>query len=241
MVTAAFFNFHPAMIAAAVPACWGTIDPDQLTVLRAQAASVALSELCPPEALSGLRRALPLLRQAVDHCAGEGRVLTGANRALWPAVAAALGQRGVSGDQLEVAEAWQACTTLREHRGDGHVAALVAHGLSGLEAHLLASGTLGVPAEVLRDNRGWDGAAWTLGAERLAGRGLLDADGAATEHGRARHAEVEALTDRLAEAPYAALTDEETGTLRGAAAGCARAIQSSGLFPFPNPMGLPRL
>jgi hypothetical protein len=32
---------------------------------------------------------------------------------------------------------WQLCTSLREHRGDGHVAALTAKGLDGLEAHVL--------------------------------------------------------------------------------------------------------
>jgi hypothetical protein len=35
------------------------------------------------------------------------------------------------------ARLWQACTTLREHRGDGHVAACVAAGLSGLDAHVV--------------------------------------------------------------------------------------------------------
>ena len=32
------------------------------------------------------------------------------------------------------AQLWHAITLLREYRGDGHIAALVTHGLSGLEA-----------------------------------------------------------------------------------------------------------
>jgi hypothetical protein len=31
---------------------------------------------------------------------------------------------------------WQAATVLREHRGDGHVAALVVEGLDGCQAHV---------------------------------------------------------------------------------------------------------
>ena len=34
------------------------------------------------------------------------------------------------------------------------------HGLSGLEAHVLAAGTKAIPVELLRDNRGWSEAEW---------------------------------------------------------------------------------
>ncbi|WP_370745920.1 hypothetical protein [Streptomyces sp. LUP30] len=36
-----------------------------------------------------------------------------------------------------VARLWHSATVLREHRGDGHVAALVGARVSGTEAHLL--------------------------------------------------------------------------------------------------------
>jgi hypothetical protein len=159
--------------------------------------------------------------------------MAAANQDLWPLVAADLGP-----DRL--AEVWQACTTLREHRGDGHVAALVTHGLSGLEAHLLAAGTKGVPAELLRDNRGWSEAEWEAGTATLAGRGLLHDDGRATDTGRTLHAEVEALTDELAEPAYAKLGDGALADLLGALRACADGVVDAGLLPFPNPMGLPR-
>ena len=160
--------------------------------------------------------------------------MAAANRDLWPVVAADLGPDGL-------AEAWQATTTLREHRGDGHVAALVVHGLRGVEAHLLAAGTKGVAPEVLRDNRGWSEDEWDAALAELAARGLLHRDGRATDAGRTLHAEVEALTDRLAEPAYRDLSDGALEDLLGALASCAADVVASGLLPFPNPMGLPRL
>jgi helix-turn-helix protein len=240
-VTAAFFNFHPDMVSAAVPMCWEVVSPGDLVTLRAGAASRALHELCDPAALGRLTELLPHLRTASANTDGAGRCLAGANRELWPQVEAGLRAQGNSESEVLVAEVWQACTTLREHRGDGHVAALVAHGIDGLGAHLLASGTLGVPREVLRDNRGWSESQWNVGISQLVDRGLLQDDGTATEAGRALHQAVESMTDSLAEGAYEALADTDVNDLYGALLECATAIHASGLYPFPNPMGLPPL
>jgi helix-turn-helix protein len=231
-VTAAFFNFDPAMVARAVPRCWDVVAPATLCRVRAIAAADALSEVCGTAARSALVGALPLLRRAVAAVDGSGRVLAGANRALWPRIAPALGTGGLG-------EAWQATTTLREHRGDGHVAALVGWGLGGVEAHLLAAGTKGIPAEVLRDNRGWSAEAWDAAAAALATRGLLHADGRPTDAGRTLHGAVEAATDRLAEPAYAALSDGALEELHGVLARCATDVAAAGLVPFPNPIGVP--
>lgn len=232
-VTAAFYNFHPAMVAKALPGCWAVVAPLTLCRVRAIAAGEALSEACGVAARSDLLSALPLLRRVVAGCDGDGRVMAAANRELWPTISTALGTGGL-------AEVWQACTTLREHRGDGHVAALLLRGLGGIDAHLLAAGTKGVPAEVLRDNRGWSEDDWEAATSRLASRGLLHADGRATDAGRTLHAAVEEQTDRLAAPPYAGLSDAALAELYGALSACAREVVASGILPFPNPMGLPR-
>ena len=159
--------------------------------------------------------------------------MAGANRSLWPHIATALGTGGLG-------EVWQACTTLREHRGDGHVAGLVVHGLSGVQAHVLAAGTKAIAVDVLRDNRGWSEAEWDGAAAGLAGAGLLHADGRVTDAGRTLHGRVEELTDELAEPAYAALSDQALEELNGALGECAADVAASGLVPFPNPMGLPR-
>jgi hypothetical protein len=222
------------MVAKAVPGCWETVAPLTLCRVRAIAASEALGEACSVEARSNLLATLPLLRRAIAACDGAGRVMASANRGLWPTIGTALGTGGL-------AEAWQACTTLREHRGDGHVAALVAHGLGGIDAHLLAAGTKAVPPEILRDNRGWSEEEWARASSRLASRGLLHADGRATDTGRTLHASIEEQTDRLAAPPYAELGDAALVDLHGALAACAREVVATGVLPFPNPMGLPRV
>jgi len=173
------------------------------------------------------------LRRAGAGCDVAGRMMAATNRAVWPTISTALGTGGL-------AEAWQACTTLREHRGDGHVAVLVANGIGGIDAHLLAAGTKGLPADLLRDNRGWDEDEWDAARSRLASRGLLHSDGRATDVSRTLHAAVEEQTDRLAASPYAALGDAALDDLYGALSACAAEIADSGMVPFPNPMGLPR-
>jgi hypothetical protein len=234
VVTAAFYNFAPAMVAKAVPGCWDVVAPSTLCRVRAIAAAEALAQTCGVEARSALIGALPLLRRAVAGCDASGRVMAGANRNLWPVIAPALGAGGL-------AEAWQACTTLREHRGDGHVAALVTHGVDGIGAHLLVAGTKGIPAEMLRENRGWSEEEWAAATATLATVGWLHPDGRATDDGRTVHAAVEELTDRLAAPAYAGLADGALADLSGALRACAADIVASGVLPFPNPMGLPRL
>jgi hypothetical protein len=232
-VAAAFCNFHPTMVARAVPGCWDVVAPATLCRVRAIAAAEALGEVCRVEARSALLAALPLLRRAVDGCEPAGRVLAGANRSLWPRIATALGTGGLG-------EAWQHCTTLREHRGDGHVVALLAHGLSGLESHVLAAGTKAIPVEVLRDNRGWSEEEWDAARAGLAAAGLLHGDGRVTDAGRTVHGEVEELTDELAAPAYAGLGAHALQDLYGALGACAADVAASGLIPYPNPMGLPR-
>jgi hypothetical protein len=222
------------MVARALPHCWDVVAPATLCRVRAIAAGEALSETCGVSARSDLVAVLPLLRRAVAGCDHPGRIMAAANAALWPSISTALGTGGL-------AEAWQACTTLREHRGDGHVAALLAHGIEGIYAHLLAAGTKGVQAEVLRDNRGWSVEEWDEATSTLASRGLLHADGRATDAGRTLHAAVEEQTDRLATSPYADLSHAALSDLYGALSACARQVVASGILPFPNPMGLPQV
>src|SRR5947209_4436862 len=66
---------------------------------------------------------------------------------------------------------WQATTVLREHRGDGHVAALVTAGVSPVESHLLKVAAGESPEEQLRLGRAWSEEQWADGARALAARG----------------------------------------------------------------------
>ncbi|MGO4635656.1 hypothetical protein AB4225_32750, partial [Streptomyces sp. 2RAF24] len=132
---------------------------------------------------------------------------------------------------------WQAATILREHRGDGHLAALLAAGLDPAEA-LVSFAAVGAAAEATFASRGWTEAEWGAARERLAARGLVRPDGTATEAGRALRAEVERRTDELAAAPWAALGPEATARLCDLLGGPWLAVIGSGLLPAENTLGI---
>jgi hypothetical protein len=167
------------------------------------------------------------LRVAVTAASVAGKALFAANRDL------------AHDDEVEAM--WQSCTSLREHRGDGHVAALTAAGLDGCQAHVLFVAATGTPAEVHRDNRGWSDDDWHDAIDGLQRRGLLDGDGVLAPAGARLRDEIEAATDRLAAAPWVGVEPGEMAVVVGELDTAARAVEAAGLIPFPNPMGLPRL
>ena len=228
VVEATFFNFHPGRVRRAIPGAWTVTDPSLLVAVRAEAAAAALRRLLGEgAALSLAAAALPDLERAVDHASGAGRPLFAANRQV---------------PRLDdpVAMLWQAATTLREHRGDGHVALLVGADLGGCEAHALFTACEGVTPELFQQSRGWSSEEWSSAVEGLAARGLLRDHGAATEAGHRLHHEVEARTDELATPPYAALGDERLVELVALLGRAADTVVSAGEILFPNPMGLPQ-
>jgi hypothetical protein len=133
---------------------------------------------------------------------------------------------------------WQALTTLREHRGDGHLAALLQRELLGLPALVLTAAAGTTPAEWLQKARGWDAAAWDDAAAALTGRGLLTG-GELTAEGLAVRAGVEADTDRLALRPWTALGDVGCDRLAELLLPVRRAVVAAGDWPAHNPIGVP--
>jgi hypothetical protein len=79
-----------------------------------------------------------------------------------------------------VARLWHAATLLREHRGDGHNAALVSHGIGGTEAHVLMSLSLGMRAEEFDRTHHLPDAQLAGVVDGLRRRGLVDAAGSFT-------------------------------------------------------------
>ena len=225
LVDAVFFGFHPRMVRRAIPDAWSFASPEVVLAARTHAAAQALRRLAAdvePEA----KAILPDLQAVVEGLDAAGRPLFAANRDL-----------GFATDP--VAHLWQLVTCLREHRGDGHVAALTASGLDGCEAHVLFVAAEGVPVETLRDNRGWSEDEWKAAGVRLQRRGLLDRNGAITVEGRDTRMAFEATTDRLARVATDRLGDR-TAEVLAVLDGLARSVVDSGEIPFPNPMGLPR-
>ncbi|HEX3565205.1 MAG TPA: hypothetical protein VHU17_07530, partial [Acidimicrobiales bacterium] len=227
VVAATFFNFAPAMVARSVPDVWSFATPAQLLEARSNSATSALRRLLGPLADSPqVSAAAAVARVAVDGLVTAGRPLAAANASLpWPA------------DELGVL--WQAATVLREHRGDGHVAALVIEGLDGCQAHVSLAAAGAVPRTVLQPNRGWTDQEWDEAKRTLAQRGWLDRHGRATDQGTAGRAAIEAATDRLASDPWKQLGADDTNALAQALTPLTSAVLASGVIPAVNPMGLP--
>jgi hypothetical protein len=174
-----------------------------------------------------MAEAAALARSAVEGLTIDGRPLAGANVALpWP-------------EEPPLA-LWHATTVLREHRGDGHLAALVAAGLDGRQALVTMAATGAVPRAMLQAARGWDDAAWDASTGELIERGWLEEDGTPTSAGTSARQDIEDLTDLLAAEPWQRLGDDDTQSLRAVLTPLASAIAAAGSMPVPNPIGLPR-
>jgi hypothetical protein len=102
-----------------------------------------------------------------------------------------------------VARLWHAANMLREHRRDGHIAALVCERIGGTEAHVLSALAMGIyPAESFGRIHYLPEARLAEVMDGLRSRGLIDASGRFTDAGRATKARIESMTDALADAPY---------------------------------------
>lgn len=125
---------------------------------------------------------------------------------------------------------------LREHRGDGHFAAMVAAGIDGCEALVLRC-HLDLRREDMQPVRGWTDEQWDAARTRLVGRGWIGPDGQLTEAGRAAHADVEQATDRAAARPWARIGTSATAELAEVLTPLAQACAK--VMPYPSPIGVP--
>ncbi|MEV4462613.1 hypothetical protein AB0J51_03225 [Micromonospora echinofusca] len=223
-VTAAFFNFAPHTVARALPAVWRLATPEEALRARLTGAVQALAELTYELPESHLVEAAELLEAAAAEAEPAGRVLGAANAAL---------PRG----EYPLARLWQAATTLREQRGDGHIAALVAADLDPVETLAWRVAVDISPLNLL--GRGWSEEQWAAARARLAERGWLTPDGEPTGQGRARFQTIEDATDAAAARPWRTLGPERTGRLRELLEPIARAAHT--VIPEGNPIGLPAL
>ncbi|HEU0132035.1 MAG TPA: hypothetical protein VFQ85_13690 [Mycobacteriales bacterium] len=219
-VVAAFFGFAPAMVARAFPDVWTRAAPDAVLDARLRGAVAALRRLAGG---ADVTEAADLLHAAASSVDLAGRVLGAAHAAL-PVPDDAFGRL------------WRAATVLREHRGDGHVAALVAADVDGPESLVWRAG-LDLAREALQPYRGWTDEEWDAAVDRLRSRGWLDASGRVTDAGREAQRAVEAATDAAAARPWRALGEERVARLRAALAPVSAAAYA--VLPPVTPLGLP--
>ncbi|MEU4087819.1 SCO6745 family protein [Streptomyces aureus] len=199
VVHAAFYNFADGEAARHIPSAWETIPPEASVAARERGSAASLRRILGDELAGspGLARAADLTAKAATSAPTQGRVMYA-------------GMRTLAMPSDPVARLWHCATMLREHRGDGHIAALVGARIGGTEAHVLSALEHGIhPPESF-------GRIHHLPTKRLAAvmdglreRGLVDGEGRFTDAGRELKRRIEALTDELAAAPYEALSPAE--------------------------------
>jgi hypothetical protein len=227
VVEATFFNFRADRVRRAVPAAWSYASPEDILDARASSAAAALRRLLSDSEAEQLAAdASPVLESAIGCATPAGRPLFAANC-------------DVTRPDDPVAALWQAATTLREHRGDGHVALLTGAGLDGCEVHALFAACEDVAPKLLEDGRGWSSQDWQAALDRLKVRGLIAGDSRPTTNGRRLRQRIERRTDELAVSPYEAVGEERVEQLVALLGPAVRRITSAGEIAFPNPMGLP--
>jgi hypothetical protein len=201
VVHAVFYNFADGEVARHIPWVWGKITPAEAIAVRERGSAAALRQMIGKLADSpGLVRLTDLATRAAISAPTEGRALYAALRAL-------------DVPEEPMARLWHAATLLREHRGDGHNTALVAHGIGGTEAHVLLALSLGMKAEKFGRIHHLPKAQLAAVVDGLRGRGLVDAAGGFTDAGRDTKERIEALTDELAAPAYEVLSADELAEL----------------------------
>src|SRR5580693_3677222 len=197
LVFSTFYNFSLQHVSRAIPDAWSFAPPSAALEARQRGSVEALQRaFADIEIDDDLRRTIEHLRVAALSAPEEGRTLFAANRGLiWP--------------EEPVAALWHACTLLREHRGDGHVSALVAAGIGGREANVMQVAVGTVPREVFNVARHYDDDEWRDVTQGLMDRGLIDLNGRLTDRGVDLRAEVEVRTNRAALTAYDSLNDQQ--------------------------------
>lgn len=201
VVHAIFYNFADGEVARHIPHVWDIATPDAVLAARERGCAAAVRRILADQADSpGVARAADLASKAATSAPIEGRALYA-------------GLRTLPIPDEPVARLWHAANLLREHRGDGHIAALVSEGIGGLESRALHAVAQGMPAEKFGRIHHLPPAKLTEVADGMRAGGLIDDAGQITEDGRATKERVEALTDNLAAPAYGVLTPTELDQL----------------------------
>src|SRR5215469_8910968 len=201
VVDALFYNFAPGEVSRHIPKVWRTTTPEAAIAARQLGCAKALRRILGDHVdTPAFARAGDLLLKAATSAPYEGRPMYAALRA-------------IPVPEDIVARLFHAASLLREHRGDGHIAALMTEGVGGLEAHALFALDMGMPAEKFGRIHHLPAAQLAAVIDGMRDRGLIGDDGRLSELGNIVRQRVEALTDDLAAKPYESLEPGELNEL----------------------------
>jgi hypothetical protein len=201
VVHALFYNFADGEVARHIPRVWDSVTPEHANAARQEGSVAALRRILGDLADS------PEVAPAADLLVKAGTSASTEGRALYAAV------RTLPVPTEPLPRLWHGANLLREHRGDGHVAALLTSGIGGTEAHVLHALSEGMPAEQFGRVSHLPPAQLAAVVDGMRGRGLIGDDGWLTAAGRQVKDRVESLTDELAAPAYDILEPEELSRL----------------------------
>lgn len=188
VAAAAFAWFEPGLVHALVDAGRAAVSATEVLAVRDRETSASLREVLAGEDVA------PVADRLLEVAAG----LDAHGRPLF----AGLRSRPLPDDPFGRLQ--RGCELLREHRGDGHVAVVVAAGLDPVEANVLTELWTGMELGSYTSTRGWSPERQAAAVTSLEGRGWL-ADGRLTGAGTAARIELEARTDATEQAVVDAL------------------------------------
>jgi hypothetical protein len=194
VVAATFAAFKPAVVERAVTQGWEKVTPDALLRARLDGARDQVVRMAGAHAAS-FPAAADLLLELTDGLDVSGRALY-----------AGLAGLPVPGPDDPAGRLWRAADLVREHRGDGHIAAWVGE-LDSAEVTVLSELWWDIEPDSYVWTRGWDGDDVAAARVRLTARGLLDGDGGLTPAGRELRERIERATDLGARAVIDRLGD----------------------------------
>ncbi|MFC4605304.1 SCO6745 family protein [Rhodococcus kronopolitis] len=226
VVAATFYTFNPEVVAGYLPRAWELASPEAIVAARYAGAGAALRRLLGDAVVGSVEMA-----EAADIAAIAARATRPEGRPLFAAHAA------VEQPAEPHLSLWHSLTLLREYRGDGHIVALQAAGLSGIEALITHTATgAGFTEKAALSRRGWSREQWDAASNDLRDRGLLADNGTLTELGTEIREVTEDVTDDLAFAPWAELGDAGLDRLTELLTPMRAAIVDAGTYP-PNLFG----
>jgi hypothetical protein len=210
VVVAAFGVFEPTFLAEAYLAGRATASRQDVLLARTAGATHRLEEVL------GDDPDVTALGEALLYALGG---ISATARPLFS------GLREVPLPETPHGRLWRAADLVREHRGDGHLAACIAVGLEPVEMNVLTELWVGYPLRGYTPTRGHPPAVIDEAVDRLRQRGWIDGDDL-TQEGAAVRDGIEAATDVSQAEIIAALGDRLDWAVATAAALSTRVVDA---------------
>ena len=215
VICAAFAHFKPGVVERAVTGGWSKTDAGTLLEARRDGATEQLERLLG-EPGPEVKQATEILFSLTDGVDPSGRMLYS-------------GLSVLPVPETPMGRLWRAADLVREHRGDGHIAAWISR-TDSCEITVLTELMWGLQPGAYVFTRGWNQEEVDAARERLEERGLLDGDGQLTEVGHAFRGEIEHDTD-MAEREVLERLGDRAGELFSLIQPMARTIVDNGGYP----------